>query len=876
MSCVHVQGSLTGILLALFWLSPAAPAIGQGTLLQSGDLVVVGVNAHNGGCDGNTHYDFVSFFCFKPITPGTELIITDNGYERCQPGMWGNAEGTVKMTRTGAEIPAGQVITFRFRNVTGPLNVVGIAPDSDWDYASLNHPVGAPPPNFSYTLALNNGGDQLFFMQGGTWDSGTYTNGSNNHDATYDGIILFGFSTNPSPNWSALCTSSSSGNQRSNLPPGMECFSMAPTSSTDYARYNGPFTPAHQREWILRIENPTNWTSPYSCVNYNSGIPNWLSAPIMEILPGGVTSGLWHGTYDTDWFNCRNWDDARIPTSTTDVEINETALNHCIVGLATGVNPAGTGQCASAMIVASGNVLRNLIIQDGGTLSIGGGLSVMHSGGSGMLYSEVKENSTLNAEWITITGHSPGSTSEAGLFAKTSGSTVNLSGNLTINAGGLLDLSGGAGSSGTLTIGGDFLNNSDEDGFSEMNSAVILIGSNNQIINNIGFNESFHKLEIAKQSGDLMLQAPITINHELNLVQGRIFSTETTPVTISSNCFVNNASDASFIHGPAIKTGTIPFIFPIGKNASYRPASISGVTTTSAFIAEYFHTGGSTQNPIGTAVQTPPLDHVSNCEYWSISRTNGTSPAVVTLSWQEPVSCSVMIPSDQRVAYWSQDENMWLDQGGENITGTTSQGTVDSEEPQLFQAAPPNFWTLASTSGNINLPIELLMFQATLNAHVVDLAWTTASEQNNAFFSIERSADSETFTVIAVQSGAGTSQSILQYSDVDPFPLPGLSYYRLRQTDFNGTITWSDVVPINNVRASKTIDIIYQSDGLYILHPLPPGSTMEIMDPTGRMVFRTRISTEGPVRLPIDILSSGIYVVRVINANQFESALFAF
>ena len=100
----------------------------------------------------------------------------------------GKSEGTVRMTRTGIAIPAGQVITFRMQNVSGPTNVTSFAPDGAWTCTTLNVPVGA---TFGTQVALNNGGDQLFFMQGGTWSSGTAPANNHLHNATYTGTILY-------------------------------------------------------------------------------------------------------------------------------------------------------------------------------------------------------------------------------------------------------------------------------------------------------------------------------------------------------------------------------------------------------------------------------------------------------------------------------------------------------------------------------------------------------------------------------------------------------------------------------------------------------------------------------------------------------------
>ena len=140
---------------------------------EAGDFAILGVNS-NLLCLGTPYVagdDEISFMTFRDIVNGDSFIMTDNGYERTIAGKWGNNEGTIEVTRTGGIIPAGTVITFRFRN--GGL-YESVSPDANWSFTNLG---------FSGTsLVLNSGGDQIYFMQGGTWYPGT---SSGSHDATY-------------------------------------------------------------------------------------------------------------------------------------------------------------------------------------------------------------------------------------------------------------------------------------------------------------------------------------------------------------------------------------------------------------------------------------------------------------------------------------------------------------------------------------------------------------------------------------------------------------------------------------------------------------------------------------------------------------------
>jgi hypothetical protein len=126
-------------------------------------------------------------------------------------------------------------------------------------------------------------------------------------------------------------------------------------------------------------------------------------------------------------------------------------------------------------------------------------------------------------------------------------------------------------------------------------------------------------------------------------------------------------------------------------------------------------------------------------------------------------------------------------------TGTVSAGGLDFNQPPT--CVDPDCPSIsagtcepaASTFCTGTLPIELIEFKATVKASIIVLDWSTASEENNDYYSIERSRDGVNYELIATMPGAGNSASVLEYSYTDANPLLGRSYYRLKQTDFDGT-----------------------------------------------------------------------------------------
>ncbi|HXD91904.1 MAG TPA: T9SS type A sorting domain-containing protein, partial [Bacteroidia bacterium] len=109
-----------------------------------------------------------------------------------------------------------------------------------------------------------------------------------------------------------------------------------------------------------------------------------------------------------------------------------------------------------------------------------------------------------------------------------------------------------------------------------------------------------------------------------------------------------------------------------------------------------------------------------------------------------------------------------------------------------------NYWRIGTTNTvNSPLPISLISFSAFSNENKVDLKWETATETNNAYFTIEKSKDGINFNKFIDVPGANNSTSYRNYIETDYQPYDGISYYRLKQTDFNGDYKFLDIVPIN-------------------------------------------------------------------------------
>ncbi|HXB11634.1 MAG TPA: T9SS type A sorting domain-containing protein, partial [Bacteroidia bacterium] len=97
---------------------------------------------------------------------------------------------------------------------------------------------------------------------------------------------------------------------------------------------------------------------------------------------------------------------------------------------------------------------------------------------------------------------------------------------------------------------------------------------------------------------------------------------------------------------------------------------------------------------------------------------------------------------------------------------------------------------------SVPLPIKLEYFNAENNGKQNILNWVTATETNNNYFTIERCDDGIAFEPILTVKGAGNSTTPLSYKAYDESPNTGINYYRLKQTDFDGHYSYSDIVPV--------------------------------------------------------------------------------
>jgi hypothetical protein len=231
--------------------------------------------------------------------------------------------------------------------------------------------------------------------------------------------------------------------------------------------------------------------------------------------------------------------------------------------------------------------------------------------------------------------------------------------------------------------------------------------------------------------------------------------------------------------------------------------------------------------------------------------------------------------------------------GGGTVTNSSGQTSINTSSSPIRTGTAylsPGVdgdvnWTLGSSQTYMQIgkilkgynaaPIELIGFQAYAMNNTAQTSWEVASQINNDYFTIERSRDAIHFEGIAHINGAGNTNKVMEYAFTDESPYPGVSYYRLRQTDFDGK---TEVFPMRaiDMGAAATADLSVK----VFPNPLHQGPlvasingelkglvSLEIYDMTGNIVYQKTITTNNQQPITLeglqDLIPSGVYLLKI-------------
>ncbi len=473
------------------------------------------------------------------------------------------------------------------------------------------------------------------------------------------------------------------------------------------------------------------------------------------------------------------------------------------------------------------------------TITINGNFNVsngtfdanQHTAGGG----KGKTDINIIGNWVqtggTVTETSSGSGRGRFYFAKSgtqtfsnTGGTISNKINFTVNSGSVVDIGTqiftGAGTFDVLSGGGINIGSVDGITASSAQGNVQVTGTRTYDsggfytyngtaaqVTGDGLPTQVSKLKI-DNANHVTLTNSVSIQDTLIFINGDIITNADT-VTIGISKTVRGA--VSRTNGQVVgnlkrwfnNTTSSNIEFPIGVgtyyegiNLSYTGAPSAGGTITANYSA--VDPGKNGFNLIESG------DTITNIGYglWQTTPGNGLTGGTFSIDITATALPSVADYTKLHLLRRANGAAAWA------LSGAHAAGTGSNAIPVVHRTGLTSHGQYGIGGSNVNpLPIKLLYFTARQESNIVKFSWATASEINNDYFTVERSDDGENFEEVVRQKGAGTSTFTLYYADKDNNPLKGQNYYRLKQTDFDGQFTYSEVVVVNFEKPDLSADI---------------------------------------------------------------------
>lgn len=407
----------------------------------------------------------------------------------------------------------------------------------------------------------------------------------------------------------------------------------------------------------------------------------------------------------------------------------------------------------------------------------------------------------------------------------------------------------------------------------------------------VGATGDFNDIILNNTSGTPTL----TLSSDLSLGTGGNFTFQSGKVITGSNNLIIKNTESSSVSGHNssryvegnlrryINTGTpMSYDFPVGTSAKgYQLANVNftSAPSTITYLTANFNAYASLPSALNLSECMATYNQSAlNNGYWDISANNsqnnvGTYNMTLYNTNYSNAYSGFTIMSQHN------GSSTWALVNGDGSSGTCVISPVTAVERRNMKGFS-KFGVAQSLSV---LPIELLSFDAVYNGHSTDVNWATASETNNDHFIIERSTDAQEFNVIAkVPSKAkgGNSTSKLYYELNDPDVKPGVYYYRLKQVDFDGKLTFSSVAMVVVAEhemltvipnpTDNLADVNYESSSMGV-------ALLKVYDTRGRLVnAKELICTKGHNSYTLDLheeMSGMFYVVLSVGGKVYNTKL---
>ena len=444
------------------------------------------------------------------------------------------------------------------------------------------------------------------------------------------------------------------------------------------------------------------------------------------------------------------------------------------------------------------------------------------------------------------------------------------------------------GGSGTLDVKGNFTNNGT---FTAGTGTVSFSGTTAQQITGA---TTFYNLTENNSAG-LTLNSPVMVSNGLTMTAGDITTSSTNLLALGNSAPATLAWTSGKVVGPmkrwiaaATNSGASSSLFPLGNATRKAQASIEYTTapTTAGYLEAKF-IATSPANSATNAYTTLTdqynyvLDNLVTEGYWEIkpSATTGVAGGTYTVKLEgETISLATSTNAsytDVRVIKSPDPHTSWILEGDHGAaTGTNSDFTVSRTGMSGY-----SFFAMAFPSA-APLPVELVSFAANCEENnTVAVNWTTASEHNSDYYTVEKSRDGSNWNVLKTIPAAGNSTQLLNYSVADASDISGTIYYRLTQVDVDGALKVYDIVSTNCFAEKELTLLAYPnpSNGQFSLkieNAKGGKYDLAITDMQGKTIDQQSIDLESGttvVKLNPANVQPGVYLLQFIqNGNVLQ------
>lgn len=281
------------------------------------------------------------------------------------------------------------------------------------------------------------------------------------------------------------------------------------------------------------------------------------------------------------------------------------------------------------------------------------------------------------------------------------------------------------------------------------------------------------------------------------------------------------------------------------------------------------------------AANFPAVDNVDQTQFdvkSNINDTGNTYYVVLSDGAPAPTATQVSLGQDASGSIATVGGSLFNETANTTYSKTVTGLSADVPYDVYFVAKDlsdnltPTVVKIDIQTSAVPLPIELTVFAGTAINDNIILNWSTALEQNNNYFEIQHSADGKIFRSIGNINGAGTSNSIKDYSFVDENPNAGINYYQLVQHDFDGKTSNSNIIALASKIAGSQLNV-YAGDSqlkVFISSANTTNGELQVFEIGGRRLISQNISLDrgyNSINLPFSV-NPGIHFVRFTSDSE--------